>query len=378
MSYRTLGQSCPRDEDERLVTGAGQFTDDVHLDGETWLTVVRSQVAAAEIKGLDLEEGSRMPGVVAVLTATDIEADGLGEIQPRTRYGRPGGRDMAETRYALLAKDRVRYIGEPVAVVVAENRAQAEDAAEAVMIDYEILPAVCDAAEAVKEDAPAIWPDAPDNVAFATERGDREAVEAAFAEAHHVTRLDFRITRVSANPMEPRAALALHDEESGRTTLWVGTSQLHRVRHALADDVFRVDEKQLRIVSPDIGGNFGMKNGSSREMALTLWAARRLKRPVRWTATRSESFLSDYHARDNVSTVELALDGQGRFLALRLKMLAGLGAYVGPNTAGPPTNHLGSLAGVYRTPHIYAHVTGVLTNAQPTAPYRGAGRPEAI
>jgi carbon-monoxide dehydrogenase large subunit len=316
--------------------------------------------------------------VVAVLMASDVEADGLGEIQARTRYGRPGGRDMVETRYTLLAKDRVRHIGEPVAIVVAESRAEAEDAAEAVMVDYEAVPAVCDAALAVKEGAPPVWPDVPDNVAFVVERGDREAVEAAFAGAHRVTRLDFRITRVSANPMEPRAALALHDETTGRSTLWVGSSQLHRLRHALADNIFGVDDKDLHLVSPDIGGTFGMKSAVSREVALTLWAARRLKRPVRWTATRSESFLSDYHGRDNVSTIELALDEQGHFLALRLKMLAGLGAYVGPNSAGPPTNHLGSLAGVYRTPHIHAEVTGVLINAQPTAPYRGAGRPEAI
>ncbi|MDP2621400.1 MAG: xanthine dehydrogenase family protein molybdopterin-binding subunit [Hyphomicrobiales bacterium] len=378
MSYRTLGQSCLRDEDERLITGAGQFTDDAHLEGETWLAVVRSPVAAATITVLDIGEAKAMPGVVAVLTQSDVEADGIGEIQPRTRYGRPGGRDMAETRYTLLAKDRVRHIGEPVAVVVAESRAEAEDAAEAVMVDYDILPAVCDAAKAVKPGAPALWPDAPDNIAFVFERGDRAAVEQAFAGADHVTRLDFRVTRASANPMESRAALALHDEKTGRSTLWVGTSQLHRLRHALADNIFGVDDKELHLVSPDIGGSFGMKSAASREVALTLWAARRLRRPVRWTATRSESFLSDYHARDNVSTIELALDEQGHFLALKLRTLVGLGAYVGPNSAGPPTNHVGSLAGVYRTPYIFAEVTGVLINAQPTAPYRGAGRPEAI
>jgi carbon-monoxide dehydrogenase large subunit len=378
MSYRTLGQSCLRDEDERLVTGAGQYTDDVHLEGETWLAVVRSPVAAAAITALDIGAAKEMPGVVAALTASDVEADGLGEIQARTRYGRPGGRDMAETRYTLLAEDRVRYVGEPVAIVVAESRAEAEDAAEAVMVDYETVPAVCDATLAVKEGAPVLWADAPDNVAFVVERGDREAVEAALAGAHHVTRLDFRITRVSANPMEPRAALALHDERTGRSTLWVGSSQLHRLRHALADSIFGVDDKDLQLISPDIGGTFGMKSAVSREVALTLWAARRLKRPVRWTATRSESFLSDYHGRDNVSSIELALDRDGHFLAVRQKTLVGVGAYVGPNSAGPPTNHLGSLAGVYRTPHIYAEVTGVLINAQPVAPYRGAGRPEAI
>lgn len=377
MSYRTLGQSCLRDEDERLVTGAGRFTDDVHLQGETWLAVVRSPVASAEIKSLDASEAKIMPGVVAVLTASEVEADGLGDIQPRTRHGRPGGRDMAETPFSLLAKDRVRYIGEPVAVVVAESRAAAEDAAEAVVVDFETMPAVCDPALAVKAGAPALWPDAPDNVAFVVERGDREAVDASFAKADHVTRLDFRITRVSANPLEPRAALARHDEETGRTTVWVGVSQLHRLRHALADDVFRVDDGDLRLVSPDVGGNFGMKSAASREVALITWAARRLKRPARWTATRSESFLSDYHGRDNVSTVELALDNEGRFLALRLKALAGIGAYVGPYSGGPPVNHLGSLAGVYRTPHIFAEVTGVLINAQPLASYRGAGRPEA-
>jgi len=377
MTIRMLGQSCPRDEDAALVQGQGRYTGDIHVDGAAHLVVVRSPYAAARITGYDTADARAMSGVLAVLTAEDMEADGLGDLKPVIRHKRPGGRDMAETRMALLAVGDVRFAGDPVAVVVAETLAQAEDAAEAVFVDYEPGEAVTDVVEAVAEGAPALWPDAPDNIAFVFEQGDRAATDAAFARAHHVAKLDFRVTRVTAVAMEPRGAIAVPDLENGRTTLWLGTQQPQRTRAALAEDVLGIPADHLRVISPDVGGSLRHKNNASREAGLTVWAARRLKRPVRWMASRGESFLSDYQGRDNVSTVELALDREGLFTALRIRTLGGIGAYVGPSSAIPFTVHLGGLAGVYRTPHIHAEVTGVLINAQPIAPYRGAGRPEA-
>lgn len=377
MSVRMLGEARPRDEDARLVTGQGRYTDDIQVEGAAHMAVVRSPYAAARILGYETDEARAMPGVLAVLTGEDLAADGLGPLRPAIRHQRPGGRDMAETRFDLLAMDEARMAGDPVAVVIAETRAQAEDAAEAAFVDYEPREAVTDVCAAVADGAPALWPDAPDNVAFVFEQGDRSAVDAAFAGAHHVAKLDFRVTRVTAVSMEPRGCIAVPEEDRKRVTLWLGTQQPHRLRAALAQEVFGIAPEALHVVSPDVGGSFGMKNNASREAGLAVWAARRLQRPVRWRASRGESFLADYQGRDNFSTVELALDGDGIFKALRIRTLGGIGAYVGPSSAVPFTVHLGGLAGVYRTPHIHAEVTGVLINAQPIAPYRGAGRPEA-
>jgi carbon-monoxide dehydrogenase large subunit len=307
-----------------------------------------------------------------------VAADGLGLLRTSVDRKRRDGSPMARPPYRLLATDQVRFAGDAVAIVVAETRSAAFDAADLVAVDYEDLPSVTEAAEAVAPGAPAVWPDqVPDNVSFVFEQGNRAATDAAFARAAHVTTLDFRITRVSANPIEPRNAVGWYDALEERYTLYAATQGPHKLKSELAETTLRIPAHQLRVVSPDVGGAFGMKNSPFPEYGLLLWAARKIGRPVRWTATRSESFLSDYHARDNHSTVELALDENGIFLGLRIRTLANLGAYLGFNTPHPSTNNLGGLAGTYRTPHIHAEVIGVYTNTQPMAPYRGAGRPEA-
>jgi carbon-monoxide dehydrogenase large subunit len=373
-----IGTSTPRVEDARFVRGLGRYTDDIHFPGETHMAVVRSPYAAARVNGIHTEASRAAPGVLAVLTGADAVADGLGTLHTIVQRHRRDGTPMARPPYRVLALDRVRLVGDAVAIVIAESAAQARDAADLVSVDYTELPSVTDAAAAVAKDAPAVWPEeAPDNVSFVFELGDRAAVDAAFARADHVARIDYRISRVSANPLEPRNAIGLYDAAEDRYTLYAGMQAPHNIRRELAERTLLVPAHKLRVVSPDVGGAFGMKGSVYPEYPLVLWAARKVGRPVRWNADRGESFLSDYHARDNVSTVELALAKDGTFLALRVKTLANLGAYLGLNTPHSPTNNLGGLAGVYRTPAIHAEVTGVYTNTQPTAPYRGAGRPEA-
>ncbi len=373
-----IGTSTPRVEDARFVRGLGRYTDDIHFPGETHMAVVRSPYAAARINGIDASAALAAPGVVAVLTGADVVADGLGTLHTIVQRHRRDGTPMARPPYRILALDRVRLVGDAVAIVIAESAALARDAADLVAVDYEELPSVTDAAAAVAKGAPAVWPEeVPDNVSFVFELGDRATVDAAFARADHVARIDYRISRVSANPLEPRNAIGLYDPAEGRYTLYAGMQAPHNIRKELAERTLMIPAHRLRVVSPDVGGAFGMKGSVYPEYPLVLWAARKIGRPVRWNADRGESFLSDYHARDNVSTVELALAKDGTFLALRVRTVANLGAYLGFNTPHSPTNNLGGLAGVYRTPAIHAEVTGVYTNTQPTAPYRGAGRPEA-
>jgi aerobic carbon-monoxide dehydrogenase large subunit len=373
-----IGAAVPRVEDLRLVRGRGRYTDDVEAANAAHMAVVRSPHAAARITGVDVSDALAAPGVLTVLTGADAVADGLGLLRTSVERKRRDGRPMARPPYRLLALDEVHFAGDAVAIVVAETRAAAFDAADLVVVDYEDRPSVTEAAEAVRAGAPAVWPDeVPDNVSFLFEQGDRAAAEAAFARADHVTTLDFRVTRVTASPIEPRNAVGWYDPLEDRYTLYAGTQGPHKLKSELAETTLKIPAHKLRVVSPDVGGAFGMKNSPFPEYGLLLWAARRVGRPVRWTATRAESFLSDYHGRDNHSTVELALDKDGIFLALRIRTLANLGAYLGFNTPHPSTNNLGGLAGTYRTPHIHAEVLGVFTNTQPMAPYRGAGRPEA-
>jgi carbon-monoxide dehydrogenase large subunit len=372
-----IGASVRRIEDQRFLRGLGRYVDDIRFPGESYMVVVRSPHAAAWIRNIDTTDAASICGVLAVLTGADAEADGLGPMRTSVQRNQRNGSPMVEPPYRHLCVDQVRFAGDAVAIVVAETLAIAQEAAEAVAIDYEATPAITDVVDAVKPQAPAVWSDVPDNVSFVFSLGDRAAVDAAFAGAHHISTLDFRITRVSANAIEPRSAVAIYDPADARYTLYAGTQIPHKIRSEIANNALRIPETQLRIVSPDVGGAFGMKGSPYPEYSLALWAAKRVQRPVRWTATRGESLLSDYHARDNVTTAQLALSESGEFLALRVRTLANLGAYLSFNTPHPPTNNLGGLAGVYRTPHIHAEVQGIYTHTQPTAPYRGAGRPEA-
>jgi carbon-monoxide dehydrogenase large subunit len=372
-----IGQSVSRLEDPRLVQGLGRYSDDVNLLRQAYAVVVRSPHAHARIRGIDLAAAPQAPGVLAVLTGADLAADGLGNLPTDAARKRRDGSPAFTTPRPALIRDRVRHVGDPVALVVATSPEAAADAAELVAVDYAPLPAVTGAARATNGGAPAVWDEAPDNVAFVWEAGSRDAVARAFAGAAHVTRLDFVVTRVAAAPLEPRAAVGEFDRRSGRYTLHTGIQGPHGLRALLAERIFRVPHGQVRVVTGEVGGSFGMRSGIYPELVLVLWAAKRLGRPVKWTSSRREGFLSDEHGRDNVTTAELALDAGGRFLALRVALKVDIGAYLTPRSAGPATNNVGGLAGVYTTPAIHVESTGVYTNTTPTGPYRGAGRPEA-
>jgi carbon-monoxide dehydrogenase large subunit len=372
-----MGQSVSRLEDPRLVQGLGRYSDDVNLPRQAYAVVVRSPHAHARIRRIDPAAALRAPGVLAVLTGADLAADGLGNLPTDGARKRRGGAPAFPTPRSALIRERVRHVGDPVALVVATSPETAADAAELVAVDYEPLPAVTGAARATSGAAPAVWDEAPDNVAFVWEAGSRDAVTRAFAAAAHVSRLDFVVTRVAAAPMEPRAAVGEFDRRTGRYTLHTGIQGPHGLRSILAEQIFRVPHGQVRVVTSEVGGSFGMRSGIYPELVLVCWAAKRLGRPVKWTSSRREGFLSDEHGRDNVTTAELALDAGGRFLGLRVALKVDIGAYLTPRSAGPATNNVGGLAGVYTTPAIHIESTGVFTSTTPTGPYRGAGRPEA-
>jgi carbon-monoxide dehydrogenase large subunit len=372
-----VGQSVRRLEDPRLIQGLGRYSDDVNLVRQAHAVVVRSPHAHARIRAIDAAAARAAAGVLAVLTGDDLAGDRLGNLPGDGSRKRRDGSPAFATPRPALARGRARHVGDPVALVVAETREQAVDAAELVAVDYEPLPAVVGAATATRAGGPTVWDEVPDNVAFVWEAGNRDAVARAFEGAAHVTTLDFIVTRVAAAPLEPRAAVGEYDRRTGRYTLHTGIQAPHGLRTLLADQVFRVPHSHLRVVTGEVGGSFGMRSGAYPEHVLVLWAARRLGRPVKWTSDRREGFVTDEHGRDNVSTVELALDASGKFLGLRVAIGLDIGAYLTPRSAGPGTNNVGGIAGVYTTPAIHVRTTGIHTNTTPTGPYRGAGRPEA-
>jgi aerobic carbon-monoxide dehydrogenase large subunit len=371
-----VGQSVRRLEDPRLIQGLGHYSDDVNLAREAHAVVVRSPHAHARIRGVDAAAAREAPGVLAVLTGADVAHDGLGNLPTDSARKRRDGSPAFTPPRPALARDRVRHVGDPVALVVAETREQATDAAALVAVNYEPLTAVTATAEAALKGAPVVWDAVPDNVAFVWETGQRDTVDKVFASAAHVTSLDFVVSRVAVAPLEPRAAVGEFDRRTGRYTLHTGTQGPHGAR-ALLTEIFKVPQSHLRVVSGEVGGSFGMRSGIYPEMVLVLWAAQRLGRPVKWTSDRREGFVTDEHGRDNVSRAELALDAHGKFLALRVAITLNVGAYFTPRSAGPGTNNVGGVAGVYTTPAIHVQTTGVYTNTTPTGPYRGAGRPEA-
>ena len=372
-----IGQSVRRLEDPHLVQGLGQYSDDVRLPRQAHAIVVRSTHAHARIRRIDASAALGSPGVLAVLTGADLAADGLGDLPTDASRKRRDGTPAFTTPRPALIRERARHVGDPLALVVAETPEQAADGAAHVVVDYEPLPAIAGAAAASRPGAPAVWDEAPDNIAFVWEAGSRDAVARAFEPAAHVTRLDFVVTRVAAAPLEPRGAVGEFDRRSGRYTLYTGIQAPHGLRTLLAEQIFRVPQSAVRVVTEEVGGSFGMKSGAYPEPVLVLWAAKRLGRPVKWTADRREGFLSDEHGRDNVSSVELALDAGGKFLGMRVDLKVDIGAYLTQRSAGPATNNVGGVAGVYTTPAIHLTSTGVFTNTTPTGPYRGAGRPEA-
>ncbi len=373
-----VGQAVKRFEDVRLVRGGGRFHDDVNLPRQAHALVVRSVHAHARILSIDVSAALRAPGVLAVFTGDDLAQAGLGSTRTTLARTRPDGSPMFAPAHPVLVRDRVRCVGDPVAFLVAETVAQAEDAAELVRIEYEPLPAVTATVEAARTGSPPVWDECPDNVSNVFEAGDRAAADAAFDRADRVVRGRYVITRVHAQYMEPRGALGVYDPGEDRYTLHADVQYPHRVRTVLATSIFRVPEHRIRVIAGDIGGAFGTKGWQYPEHRLVLWAARKLGRPVKWACERREAILADEHARDTVSEAELALDAQGRFLALRVRTVANVGAYVSSDRNLLATfMNVATLVGVYTIPAAHVHVTCVLANVNPTAPYRGAGRPES-
>ena len=377
MGEFALGQAVPRLEDPALLTGRGLFADDAGAEALRG-HVLRSPHANARFASIDVAAASAMPGVAAVLTADDYVADGLGPIPhigPPVK--RRDGDAPASPPYYPLAAGHARHVGEGVAFVVADTLDRARDAAECIDVAYEPLPALTGTAELLSEGALQVFEGCPGNECFVHEIGDRAATDTAFAAADRVVRRRFVLSRVLANALEPRGCLAAYDPRARRFSLRAPVQHPFVVRDLLAARVFGLDEQDFHVEVDDVGGSFGNKANVYPEYLLALWAARRLGRPVRWTSERSEGHLSDHHGRDNVTDAELALDSEGRFAGLRVRTVVNLGAYLSPLGAGPAVNNLGSLAGVYRTPAAHVEVRGALSNSQPTAPYRGAGRPEA-
>jgi carbon-monoxide dehydrogenase large subunit len=375
MGEFAIGQGVSRFEDPRLVRGGGRYTDDIQLPGLARGVVLRSPHAHAKIKSIDITAAKTAPGVLAVLTNADIKAAGYGDLPVPGGLKRRDGSAMYKPRYPILADDRVRWVGDSVAFVIAETVEQAFDAAEMISVDYEELPAVTSTAEAPKPGAPRVWDDCPDNICFVELIGDKAAVDAAFARAAHVTRHRFVINRVTAATMEPRGAVGDYNPTDGRYTIYTPIQRPHPTRADLAK-VLKVAESKVRIVTGDTGGSFGMKSPIFNETPLVLLASKLTGRPVKWISTRTEAFLSDAQARDNVTEAELALDQAGNFIAFRVKTLAAIGAYLQHAMPAFVLN-AGTLAGVYRTPAMHVDITAVFSNTNPMRPYRGNGRPEA-
>jgi carbon-monoxide dehydrogenase large subunit len=371
-----MAQPVRRVEDPRLLLGHGRYTDDIAVAGALHGVVLRSGYAAARIVSIDVEAARAAPGVHAVYTGADLAADGIGGNPCPVPLKNRDGTARAQVPHPILAQDFVRHVGDPVAFIVADSLQAARDAAELVAVEYEALASITDLAAALEPGAPQVWPDVPNNTVFDWETGDKQAVEALFAGAAHITRLTVVNNRIVVNSMEPRAAMASY--EDGRFTLTSNTQGGWNIRDMLAKAVFNIDPSAIRVITPDVGGGFGMKLFLYAEHALVCYAARKLGRPVRWASDRSEAFVSDTHGRDNISQGELALDADGRFLAMRIRTLANMGAYLSnfgpfiPTLAGTAV-----LASVYGFREIYVNVVGLFTNTVPVDAYRGAGRPEA-
>jgi aerobic carbon-monoxide dehydrogenase large subunit len=378
-----IGQPVRRKEDQRLVIGAGNYTSDVSLPGQLHAVIVRSPHAHARIRTIDAGEARQAPGVVDVLTGAELEADGIGSIPSNARI--PGlvdvpldnrdGSDRRVTPIPLLAAGKVRFVGDAVAAVIGESLNAALDAAERVAVDYEVLPAVTATRAAAERGAPRVWEAEPNNVCVDAEFGDRAAADAAFARADHVVKFSTTINRVTGVMMETRGAVCHYEPARGTYTMYCGGDNSVRLKRDLAV-VLAAEQTNIRVITRDVGGNFGTRNWFYPEYGIVAWASRRLGRPVRWQATRSEGLLADYQGRDLVADAELALDRHGNFLGLRGRLISNVGAYVVTYVPLNKTSEL--LNGVYRIPAIHVESLAVVSNTSPTAPYRSAGRPEAM
>jgi carbon-monoxide dehydrogenase large subunit len=379
--FRFIGQPLPRNEDARLLTGRGQFTDDFNFPGQAYAAMVRSPHAHARIIGIDHSTARTMPGVLGVFTGADCVADSLGAIPhdplPKTKFDMklhgPGGSEIFIGPHLLLPHDKARHVGEAVAMVVAETQAQAFDAAEAVTIEYEELPCVVHSEDAMKPGTPAVWDQVRDNILVDARFGNATETDRILANAPHVVSMAFHIDRVTGAPMEPRVTVAKYDRDHDRYTIHAGSGGAVRQKRELAE-VLGVDPEKIRVLSYDVGGNFGTRNRVYIEFGLALWAARKLGRPVKYRATRSECFISDYQGRDLVTKLELGLDERGRFLALRATNISNAGAHC--VSLSPLSKGAGLITGSYDIPVASLRAVSVFTNTVPTQAYRSSGRPE--
>jgi carbon-monoxide dehydrogenase large subunit len=378
MSTTGIGASVRRKEDQRFITGKGHYTDDINRPGQTYAYFLRSPHAHAKIKSIDAKVAKAATGVVAVLTGAELAADKIGNLICGWMIHSKDGSPMKMSAHPALANGKANHVGDAVAVVIAETLAQARDGAEKIKVDYEVLPAIADPAMAQRQGAPQIHDLAPNNTIYQWHLGDPKAVETAFKSATHVTKLDIVNNRLAPNAMEPRAAIAEYDSGTGHLTLWNTSQNPHVARLVIAAFVGMAPEHKLRVIAPDVGGGFGSKIFIYPEEVVALWASRRIGRPVKWASDRSEAFLTDAHGRDHVTHAEMAFDGGGKILALRVKTIANLGAYMSTFSSSVPTYLYATLlSGQYGTPQIYCEVDAVYTNTVPVDAYRGAGRPEA-
>jgi aerobic carbon-monoxide dehydrogenase large subunit len=372
-----LAQSIRRVEDPRLLLGRGRYTDDILLPGMLHGIVLRSPHAAAKINRIDTKAAASVEGVKAIYTGADFKADGIGPMPCAAPVQNRDGSNMADPPHPALVEDAVRYVGDPVAFVVADTPAAARDAAELIAVDYDVQPSITDLAAAMEGGVPLVWPEAANNIVFDWGLGDKAATDALFASAAHVTRLTVVNNRVIVASMEGRASIADYDSATGRWTLYANTQGGWLIKN-LIGAVFQTEPANFRVITPDVGGGFGMKAFLYAEHVLVCYAARKLGRPVKWTSDRAEAFLSDTQGRDNITLGELAIDKDGRFLALRTRNVANMGAYLSTFAPYIPTLAGGAvLSGVYGFQQIYANVLGVFTHTAPVDAYRGAGRPES-
>ena len=373
-----IGKSVKRVEDKRFITGRGNYTDDIVLPGMTYAYIVRSPHAHAKINGINTSKAAAMPGVVAVFTGEDIAKAGINGVPCGWQVNFKNGDTMKEPPHPLLVADKVRHVGDAVAMVVAEDYATAKDAAEWIEVDYEVLDAVVDPAKAAQPGAPLVHDDAPNNIAFDWELGDKAKTDDAFAKADHITRLEFVNQRLIPNAIEPRSAIGHYDDANDKYTLYTTSQNPHLTRLLLCAFVLGIPEHKVHVIAPDVGGGFGSKIFHYIEEALVVWASKQINRPIKWTAERSESFVTDAHGRDHVTTAEMAFAKDGTILGLRVKTLANMGAYLSTFAPAIPTYLHGTLLqGLYTTPAIHIDLTAVFTHTTAVDAYRGAGRPEA-
>ena len=373
-----IGQSVTRFDDPRLLKGEGKYLDDINLPNQLRGYVLRSPYAHAKIKNISTNEAKTLEGIKLVLTGEDFVKSGLGCQSPQIPRKRPNGEPFFVSPQPALVSDTVKFVGDYVAFIVADNINQAKDAAELIEVDYEPLPAIVSTETASLPESPAVWRDCPDNISFVHELGDYNGVENAFKKAKHVVEQKFIINRITANSIEARGCIGVFDKNTDKYLLYTGTQGPHAVRKALAEEIFNVPLEDVRVIANDMGGGFGMKGGNYLEHTLCLWASKILNRPVKWVSDREEAILTDNQARDNVTHAALALDENEKFLALKVRTKANLGAYFATDRlAFPAITHIGVLSGPYTTGVIHDEITLQLTNTNQTAPYRGAGRPEA-